>query len=220
MTRFSIGVDLAQARDRTALAAVASYRATDSVETPNGRKHRPLVHDLVALERFRPGVPYPEQVEAITRFAASATGDERPTLFVDATGVGRPVLDLLRQGCPMPIRGVTITPGATVTRNGQDFSVPKTDLIGCLEVAMSTRRLHATEGLPLAKELDKELRAFSYEMSATGRPKYEGRGAHDDLVMALALAVWGAEGGSNATTSAFQQMMRDQLAQRAAKGNE
>ncbi|HVA74302.1 MAG TPA: hypothetical protein VNF71_07020 [Acidimicrobiales bacterium] len=208
----SIGIDLAQARDRTALAAVASWRG-EPVENAKGRKRRPLEHDLIALDRLRPGIPYPQQAEMITAFAETLDCDERPVLFVDATGVGRPVLDLLRQGCPFPVNGVTITPGATVTRNGQDFAVPKTDLVGCLEVALSTRRLHAAPDLTLAKELGKEMRAFSYEMSATGRPKYEGRGAHDDLVTALALGVWGAERGAG-PAAAFVDMMRADIGRR------
>jgi hypothetical protein len=79
------------------------------------------------------------------------------------------------------------------------FSKSKVELISGLEVALSTRRLHAGHGLQLAEELGRELRAFSYEKSATGRPLYEGKGAHDDLVLALALGVFGAgRGGGSA----------------------
>lgn len=210
--RLSIGVDLGQARDATALAALASYPG-EPVETGRGRTRRPLHHDLVALERLRAGVPYPQQVELITAFADRFADDQRPSLFVDATGVGRPVLDLLRQGCPHRIHGVTITPGASTTQNGQDWGVPKADLIGALDVALSSRRIHFLPDLALARDLDKELRAFSYELSATGRPKYEGRGAHDDLVLALALAVWGAERGGGGT-AAFMDFIRADIARR------
>lgn len=184
------------------------------METASGRVRHPLHHDLIALERLRPGVAYPAQCEMITAFAERVSEEARPTLFVDATGVGRPVVDLLRQGCPLPIVGVTISAGMATTRTGRDMSVPKTDLIGALEVALSTRRLHASPDLALAKELDRELRAFSFEVSATGRPKYEGKGAHDDLVVALALGIWGAEQGGGGVT-AFSEMMRAGLARRS-----
>ncbi len=178
-------------------------------------KRRPLHHDVVALERLRPGVSYPAQVEMIVAFADRVAEDgSRPVLYVDATGVGRPVLDLLRAGCPYPIHGVTIGAGGSVTRDGKNFTVPKSDLVGCLEVALSTRRLHAQPDLPLAKELQKELAAFGYELTATGRPKFEARTGHDDLVVALALGVWGAENGGG-PAGAFHEMIKTELARRA-----
>ena len=84
-------------------------------------------------------------------------------------------------------------------KSGRDFSVPKSDLVGALEVTLSTRRLHAVPGLPHTAEHDKELRSFGYEIGATGRRKYEGKGAYDDIVTALSLALWGAERGGNAS---------------------
>ena len=203
--RITIGVDLAQARDATALAAISSYRG-EPVETARGRTRRPLHHSLIGLERLPVGTAYPAQVELIKAFADRFAEDQKPTLYVDATGVGRPVLDLLRQGCPHPICGVTIGSGAVPAQSGRDWSVPKADLIGVLDVALSSRRAHFQPGLRLAKDLDKELRAYSYELSATGRAKYEGRGVHDDLVLALALAIWGSEKGGGGT-EAFQEMM-------------
>jgi hypothetical protein len=101
-----------------------------------------------------------------------------------------------------------------VVKSGRDYSVPKGDLVGMLEVILSTRRLHVAPGLPYAQELDKELRAFGYEMGATGRPKYEGKGAHDDIVTALSLALWGAERGGNATGASFKEMMKKDIARR------
>jgi hypothetical protein len=58
-----------------------------------------------------------------------------------------------------------------------------------------------------------ELRTFSFELSATGRPLYEGRGSHDDLVLALALAVWASERGGGGG-EAFKEMMAMQVAAR------
>lgn len=107
-----------------------------------------------------------------------------------------------------------ITGGSEVVKSGRDYSVPKADPVGVLEVTLSTRRLHVAPGLPCTQELNKELRAFGYEMGATGRPKYEGKGAHDDIVTALSLALWGAECGSDATGGSFKAFMRKDLARR------
>lgn len=189
----SIGVDLAQARDRTAIAAVSSFQAEE--EQAGNRAHRVRHLTLTRLEKLTPGLPYPQQAELIVAVAERLAEHERPTLWVDATGVGRAVVDLVRVASPFPVRAVTLTGGTEVVAHGQDISVPKVELVAALEVALSTRRLHAAPDLAFASTLDKELRAFSYELSPSGRPLYAGKGAHDDLVLALALAVFGAERG-------------------------
>ena len=123
------------------------------------------------------------------------------------------MVDLLRDGCPYRIIGVTISSGSKVVGSGKEMSVPKQELVGSLEVALSTRRLHCEPGLGLAKELEKELRSFGYEMTPTGRPRFEARTGHDDLVMAMSLAVWGGERGGTGT-GAFMDFMRAQIAGR------
>jgi hypothetical protein len=217
----NIGIDLAQARDATAIAAVESYRvAEEPPGDPHTRHPRRLKHhSLVHLEKLQRGLSYPAQVEAIVHIVdVLADGDRSVTLWVDATGVGRPVVDLLRRDCPYTLRAVTITSAAEVVRHGSDLSVPKADLVGTLEVVLSTRRLHVVPDLALAKDLDAELRSFSYELSATGRPLYEGRGSHDDLVLALALAVWASERGGG-SGEAFREMMASQVASRRLDGS-
>ncbi len=214
----NIGIDLAQARDATAIAAVDSYSVAEelSADARTRRPRRQKHHELVHLEKLQPGLSYPAQVSAIVCIVdALADGDRSVTLWVDATGVGRPVVDLLRRDCPYPLRAVTITSAAEVVRHGSDLSVPKADLVATLEVVLSTRRLHVVPNLTLAKDLDAELRSFSYELSATGRPLYEGRGAHDDLVLALSLAIWAAERGKG-SGEACKDMMADQVAARRA----
>ncbi len=60
-----------------------------------------------------------------------------------------------------------------------------------LVTAFENGRLKIAKGLPLAGALMGELRAFKVRFTAKGRDTYAARsGAHDDLVMAVALAVW------------------------------
>lgn len=229
----TIGVDLAQARDRTAIVALSSERLEASDEeslasqdlrsVANGGRWRPprrqLHHYVVHLTALPPGTSYPDQAERIARTARILAEEwGRPAIFADATGVGRPVVDLLREASEFPITAVTITGGGESTTKGRAISVAKADLVSSLEVALSSRRLHATTDLALAKDLDKELRAFSYDLSAAGRPLYKGRGAHDDLVLALCLALYGAEKGSRGTAGFVEFMRRDIAAREAAAG--
>lgn len=52
-------------------------------------------------------------------------------------------------------------------------------------------------GLKLAPVIRQEFSSFRAKVSTTGHHAYEaGGGAHDDLVLALALAVWGADESS------------------------
>ncbi len=115
-------------------------------------------------------------------------------LVVDATGVGRPVVDMLR-GAGLDLVAVTITPGDAVSRDGDDWRAPKRDLVGALQLLFQQERLRVAQGLPEAATLTRELLDFRVKISAAGHDSYAAwrEGAHDDLVLATALAVWWAE---------------------------
>jgi hypothetical protein len=215
----TLGIDLGQARDRSVIVALDSRRVetTEAPEPRAGshvRKPRAVTHHDVVLVKVLPiGMPYPSQVQAITA-TAEQLGEERgtdPGLFVDATGTGRSVLDLLRQTWSGPLTGVTITGGSNVEGSGLYNKVPKAILVAGLEIALSTRRLHCDPGLANADLLRRELGEFGYELSATtGQPKWEARTGHDDALIALSLSIYGAEhrGGS------FLSFMRHEIAKR------
>jgi hypothetical protein len=226
----TLGIDLAQARDRTALIALDSYRvepdvsleeinAMNSVRDALHRRRlrtpkRQLHHEIVHIQRFKAGMTYPAQVSAIITAADALSTEEVAHIVIDATGVGRPVVDMLRQECTTyPLTAVTITGGTEQTRSGRNVSVPKADLVGLIETVISQQRLHAVPGLPQSDDLDKELRAFGYELGPTGKPRYEGKGAHDDLVTGLSLALWGSEKGVGSGAS-FKEFMRQDMARR------
>ena len=60
-------------------------------------------------------------------------------------------------------------------------------------MALQTGRLKVAAGLPEAATLSAELRTFEAKITAAANTVYEHReGAHDDLVLAVALGVWGA----------------------------
>jgi hypothetical protein len=95
-------------------------------------------------------------------------------LVVDQTGVGRPVVDMLRRttGWVVPI---TITGGQAVTQAPDgSYHVPKKELVTCLQVVLQSRRMQIT--------------ATAHETFGAWR-----QGQHDDLVLAVALACWWAE---------------------------
>jgi hypothetical protein len=148
------------------------------------------------LERFPPGTPYPEVGARVAALFA-----ERPlcngTLVVDQTGVGKPVIQLLRKAQPKAhIRPVTITAGhhsAPDERGG--WLVPKKELVSTLQILLQSRRPLVAETLPEAATLVRELTNFQTKVVLAADDPYVAwrEGAHDDLVLAIAIAAWEGE---------------------------
>jgi len=190
---FCVGLDLGQSADYTALAVV---------QEGEGEELR-----LRHLERYRLHTPYPEQADAVAALMRDerlvvehrdpwdpTPRLERPELVVDATGVGRAVMDLLKER-GLRFRAVTITGGDKVNAVAGGYRVPKRDLVAALEVPFHTGALKVAEGLELWPALRKELLAFRRKINLkTAHDSYEHwrDSDHDDLVLAVALACWWA----------------------------
>ncbi len=181
MASFCVGVDLGQACDSTAIVVVERVGGT------------PESYHVRHAERPPLGTPYPAVVARVAMIAASAPLRGAHSLVVDATGVGRPVVDLFVAAGLRPI-GVTITSGATAIAVGDSHKVPKRDLCSIVQVLLQGRRLKIAAAMAERGALVDELLAFRVKIDgASARDSYGARGgAHDDLVMALALACYGA----------------------------
>ena len=71
---------------------------------------------------------------------------------------------------------------------------PKQELVGALVTALENDRLQIASGLRYAAALVGELQAFRRQVTGAGRAVYGAEtSAHDDLVVAVALAVWWVE---------------------------
>ena len=154
------------------------------------------VYELRYLERLPLGTLYPEVVGRIKALLSTPPLADECALAVDATGVGVAVTDMLRNA-GLHFDGVTITSGEKETREGSRWRVPKRDLISACQVLFQQRRLKIAASLPEAKTLTDELVGFRYKITQASNLTYESwrEGAHDDLVLALSLAVWEAEKG-------------------------
>jgi hypothetical protein len=109
------------------------------------------------------------------------------TVFVDATGVGQPVVDLLTAA------GVRVTAcyfvyGERRTQQGRTVRIGKSWMVSRLQALAQTNRLH----LPRTAEAEAtrdELLAYEIKVDQDGADTYGARtGKHDDLVTALGLA--------------------------------
>ncbi len=181
-SKFVVGLDLGQKQDPTALVVLECREVGGDVH-----------FDARHIQRFPLGQSYPSMVQdiaAMLQKSPLAEGDT--TLAVDETGVGTPVVDLFRQAnLNAELRAIHITGGATVNKETHTTYVPKRELVGTVQVALQTGRLKIAQSLPEADALVRELQNFRVTLTEAANDTYGGRqGTHDDLVLALALALW------------------------------
>ena len=187
---FFIGLDLGQKRDFSALAVVEREE-----QWPQFRVPGQLTLRVRHLERMPLGTRYTNvaaRVGAVVRDPALAG---RSRLVVDATGVGAPVVDLLRAGrLPCALTAVTITSGEKAEGWGQEWRVPKKDLIAGVRVLLESGQLKIQRALKEAETLVRELGDIRAQVRPGGRTRLgaDGTGQHDDLALAVALACWQA----------------------------
>jgi len=185
MADYFIGADIGQSQDYTALVIL------EKIQTPS----RPDYHARHIM-RCPLGMPYPSIVDQIVAtYGHRRIRDSHRALIVDATGCGRPIVDLLKPCGPI---AVTLHGGQSVTHKGRDWHVPKRDVVTCAQVLLQQRRLKFAEGVPLTPVLQQELLDFRYKINPlTAHDSYAAwrEGQYDDLVLALSLACWWAERG-------------------------
>jgi hypothetical protein len=210
---FFLGLDLGQASDPTAIAilerfpipsekppAELTFRIPEggipSAHWPLTRSSgppKPVAFHCRHLERLKLGTPYPAVADYVSELLDASTLKGRTELVVDATGVGRPVVDMLRQRGLEPV-GITITGGdAVVSDLNGGWRVPKRDLVAAVQVLLQNKWLKFAESLPAVPDLVKEMLAFRVKIDPlTAHDSYGAwrEGAHDDLVLAVAVAAW------------------------------
>jgi hypothetical protein len=184
VSKIIIGVDLGCEVDPSAMAIAEQY------VDPAGRRHYNVRH----LERWPLGTSYFDIGDSVARLTYKLDKD-KVHLILDATGVGAAVSEIIRQARPQYKRFVcaTLTGGRNTTWEGSWCNVPKRSLISSLQASLQGGRLHFATGLRHTQTLIKELREFRYKVNPlTGNESFEAwrESTHDDLTLALAMAVW------------------------------
>ncbi len=201
---FSIGLDLGQARDRSALVVVEhvgvlppSYTLARFWDEANrGDPLPPAVREYRVrhLQRWEIGTPYDSivaDVATITR-APELAGAR---FVFDRSGVGRAVGDMLTVAFQGGALGSSWPMGVTmVGQGGGGDTASKRDLLGQLQLALQQGRFKIPRGIALGEVLEREFASFRMRISRSGTDTYDvarraGEG-HGDLVIAAALAVW------------------------------
>jgi hypothetical protein len=201
---YYVGLDLGQSADYTALAIVQVVKEVDFEEKPG--KIKSYLH-LRHLERYPLRTPYTTIADGVSALMRSEelnryehdpsrgrTARAKTQLFVDKTGVGAGVTDLLKAK-GLYFTPITIHGGEKSHREHGAYNVPKKDLVAALEVPFDTCALKVAEGLELWPTLKEELLNFRRKQNQkTAHISFEHwrESDHDDLVLACAMACWGA----------------------------
>jgi hypothetical protein len=201
--RYSVGVDLGQASDPTAISVLqktvvppATAMFSPVGESPSNRLvEGDIVYDLVYLKRPKLGTPY----DTIARRVADLICKLEPegafgelgqvTLSVDGTGVGRGVVDMLRaefqrrgttsKSVPrVDFRPVSITGSNTSLKkpertNGY-WSLPKKDLVFPAVACFQQGKIRIAKDVTDRDALVHELKNYSRKTNiATGNMAFE-----------------------------------------------
>jgi hypothetical protein len=214
-TAITVGVDIGQRVDFTAIVV------TEASERPSARLTTTLTYDrdfncyvpseqpevetvftARLVERLPLGTPYAGVAERIATIVRNVYGRFTPeaqrtlsvAVVVDATGVGNPVVELIRTVCaelPCSITGATFTYGQNIDGviGGYELRVGKAALVSRLQVLLQGERLR----LPVTPDADimrRELLDYEIRVDTDAHEKFGAFavGTHDDLVTALGLA--------------------------------
>lgn len=197
---YYIGVDIGQSQDYTAISIV---ERADIISGPQDRITynwpRTTLRTVRFLHRVPLGTSYPDVAKLVAGITAHASIARRSNkLIVDGTGVGKPVIDLIRTHKVQPIlHTVIITSGdasKAEARCGDTHYLARNALLAGLETGLQNRALQISRHLPLANALLEELNNLHRDPN---NPTAEGlrpqrQSIHDDLVFATALAYWRA----------------------------
>jgi hypothetical protein len=200
-----IGLDLGQAQDFSALAIIEAVRIVTTKKTSDEEINYENTKDeltqlnCIHLQRWQLRTSYPsivaDVVAMINGLDPSRIPDRKPVLCVDATGVGAPVVDLFRrERINAELVPIQIVAGANVSEENGMFRVPKRDLVSVVQVGLQNRMLKIAESLDLAETLSRELQNFTVKITDSANDVYGAwrEGTHDDILLAVALAVWRA----------------------------
>jgi hypothetical protein len=185
--RYVMGVDLGTLRDYTAIVVVE--KSVDSLDA--------VFHAVRFAYRLPQQLPYPTIVNTIGEaFVRLPPMPQAPLLVVDSTGLGRPVTDMFF-AAGLDCVPVTLTAAADWSYDDMGgVRLPKSVMVSTLNVALQEQRVGIAAGIPIVATLRQELGGYRARLRSSGRETFENAAsaaAHDDLVIALAIAVFGAE---------------------------
>jgi len=187
---FVCGLDLGKFAGHSALAVlqrVESFGPRDPVTFAHPHSWSLQVRHL---QRFPLGLSYPVIVDRVAEIVSRPEIHSQGALVVDATGLGAPVVDLLRKArLPVRLVPIVITSGEQLSAAHGNLRVPRANLIAALSLGLQLDRLHVAAAIPGSHLLFQELLRFQIRPTAADSASARDS-EHDDLVLSVALANW------------------------------
>jgi hypothetical protein len=199
---FALGLDLGQAEDYTALAVASKVLPGDDPKASEyhfrllkrwelGTPYTRIVADIVAT------VGAPPLLQMVRGSMSMGLVERQCSLAVDLGGPGRPVVNMLRDAhVKAKLFPVAITAGRKESYEKGEWHVSKQLLVFQALTRMQQQRVFFAPGLEHGETLKQELQNYRIKLTDKGNETFSAReGAHDDLVLAMALAIWLGERG-------------------------
>ena len=190
-----IGVELGQQRRPSAICVADAER-----RPLPGRKDKEAHFLIRHLEQLPPGSTFPEvavRLDEVAQGAARQSTSEKPIpewgpprAYVNATGLGEPVMKVLRSPAT-EIFAVFFNHGdRRVEENRNEVTLGKAYLVARLQALLQTRQLHLPS-TPDAAALAADLLNYEIRVSEDANDRYGAFrvGRNDELITALGLAV-------------------------------
>lgn len=183
--RWYLGLDLGQRRDHSALAAVElcwHHRGRCPVTYANLFQPEAAIR---SLNRFPLGTSYEDLFQLVSQSLTRRY--QNAELVIDAGGPGPPMVDRLRQTLPngVNLRPVIITGGkGQNTLTGGYTGIPRRSLLSALLLTIGNHAIICEDSVENWDLFEEEL----IELNGDNTHPESGKG-HDDLVMAVALAL-------------------------------
>lgn len=190
--RLLVGLDIAQARDKTAFAIIQDERVPgfdDDGRPILGKRKRQIVN-----AKQLPAMAYDDLAQVVRNLMKDPALENRAYLVVDASGVGRAFCDILNTKGVQHTR-VTMTSGGNESEQkerGITFNnVGRNRLLQALNSAFHVGDL-TIAAFPERDILQQELESFEAMISESGNLKIDGgtRFGHADIAVSAALALW------------------------------
>ena len=177
--KFFAAVDLGKAQDATCISVIEQIITTRTKEKTN---------TLRGLKVLPQGLPFTEQARIIYETFQRPMFKLWPlTLYVDASGLGEPVCDIL-QDLGLKFTKCVITSGSGITRSDGKLKISRNALFQKLFSYLAKDNFTVSNDMRYAEELKKQILALREKRGSQGGV-YITSNEHDDLAVAAAIAV-------------------------------
>lgn len=203
--RMWITVDVGQRRDPTVIAVLEEHG-----QRALGGKRLPSEVHVRHHERLPLGTRYGAVVARVAEVYETCWARD-PETVVDQSGVGRPVVEALRER-RVPVIATTITGGEgdslkhRYRRRDEDWTLSRRELFRSLGALVYAGRLRIPRSLPTARMILDELTDLELRISPSGQERVEVNAAdhHGDTAIALGLCAWRASKASPGKVQTFR----------------